>query len=315
MDTVLHALGASRRRDILRIVRCRERSAGDIHRALGDVTFGAVSQHLGVLERAGLVTARRDGRSRLYRTRPEGLEPLKEWLESMWDEALASLKALAEAEESQGKGRRRAAPAARAGGDAASTTRGERSDDRTGPRPRSHRHDRRPAGDGVPLLHGLRALRRLVGRGLAHRAEAGRGGPHPLPERGRRGRRGRGDHAGRARGLHLRLRERPADPDRGLAGHDHARGDGPGDGRSAAPRAAHRPGARRARPGLALPARGLRQRRGEGGARRGRGARRPLLRDLGRDRPGEAEGRARGGRGARRSPSATPTPAPTGSTT
>jgi len=116
MDTVLRALGAPRRRDILRLVRRRERSAGDIHRALGDVTFGAVSQHLGVLERAGLVTARRDGRSRLYQTRPEGLEPLKEWLESMWDEALASLKALAEAEEARaGKSRRRAAPADRAG--------------------------------------------------------------------------------------------------------------------------------------------------------------------------------------------------------
>ena len=81
MDSVLHALGAPRRRDILRIVRRRERSAGDIHRALGDVTFGAVSQHLGVLERAGLVTARRDGRSRLYQSRPEGLAPLREWLE------------------------------------------------------------------------------------------------------------------------------------------------------------------------------------------------------------------------------------------
>jgi len=115
MDTVLRALGAPRRRDILRIVRRRERSAGDIHRALGDVTFGAVSQHLGVLERAGLVTARRDGRSRLYQARPEGLEPLQEWLESMWDEALASLKALAEAEEARsGESRRRAASAERA---------------------------------------------------------------------------------------------------------------------------------------------------------------------------------------------------------
>jgi DNA-binding transcriptional ArsR family regulator len=116
MDTVLRALGAPRRRDILRLVRRRERSAGEIHRALGEVTFGAVSQHLGVLERAGLVTARRDGRSRLYQTRPEGLEPLKEWLESMWDEALASLKALAEAEEARArKSRRRAAPAVTAG--------------------------------------------------------------------------------------------------------------------------------------------------------------------------------------------------------
>jgi DNA-binding transcriptional ArsR family regulator len=115
MDALLHALGAPRRRDILRIVRCRERSAGDIHRTLGDVTFGAVSQHLGVLERAGLVTARREGRSRLYRARPAGLEPLKEWLESMWDETLASLKALAEAEEQRtGRTRRTSAPAVRA---------------------------------------------------------------------------------------------------------------------------------------------------------------------------------------------------------
>jgi DNA-binding transcriptional ArsR family regulator len=99
MDAVLLALGASRRRDILGLVRGRERSAGDIHRALADVTFGAVSQHLGVLERAGLVSARREGRSRLYRARPEGLGPLREWLDSMWDEALAALKARAEAEE------------------------------------------------------------------------------------------------------------------------------------------------------------------------------------------------------------------------
>jgi DNA-binding transcriptional ArsR family regulator len=116
MDALLHALGAPRRRDILRIVRRRERSAGDIHRALGDVTFGAVSQHLGVLERAGLVNVRRDGRSRLYRARPAGLEPLKEWLETMWDEALASLKALAEAEEQRaGKAGRSTSRAAGAG--------------------------------------------------------------------------------------------------------------------------------------------------------------------------------------------------------
>ena len=73
MDAVLHALGAPP--DVgtsFRSCDCRERSAGDIHRALGDLTFGAVSQHLGILERAGLVTARRDGRSRLYQARPGG---------------------------------------------------------------------------------------------------------------------------------------------------------------------------------------------------------------------------------------------------
>jgi DNA-binding transcriptional ArsR family regulator len=120
VDDVLSALGAPRRREILQLVWDGERSAGEIHRALGDVTFGAVSQHLGVLERSHLVTARRDGRSRLYRARPEGLSPLRSWLESMWDQALSSLKDLAEAEEAQrlpagpaGRSRRRPRPTRR----------------------------------------------------------------------------------------------------------------------------------------------------------------------------------------------------------
>jgi DNA-binding transcriptional ArsR family regulator len=99
VDEVLQALAAPRRRAILGLVRRRERSAGEIHRALGDVTFGAVSQHLGVLEQAGLVRVRRQGRSRLYTARPAGLEPLRHWLESMWDDALARLVEQAEAEE------------------------------------------------------------------------------------------------------------------------------------------------------------------------------------------------------------------------
>ena len=99
MDQLLHALAAPRRREILRLLRRRERSAGEIHRALGDVTFGAVSQHLGVLEQAGLVSARREGRSRFYATRDQGLQPLREWLDEMWTDALSLLKQQAEAEE------------------------------------------------------------------------------------------------------------------------------------------------------------------------------------------------------------------------
>jgi DNA-binding transcriptional ArsR family regulator len=124
VDQVLQALAAPRRRVILRLLRRRERSAGDIHRALGDVTFGAVSQHLGVLERAGLVRARREGRSRFYTTCSDGLQPLREWLDQMWDDALARLRQQAEAEErgerlgrAPGEGRRRGAgrrPIARA---------------------------------------------------------------------------------------------------------------------------------------------------------------------------------------------------------
>jgi DNA-binding transcriptional ArsR family regulator len=106
MDALLHALAAPRRREILRFVQRRERSAGEIHRALGGLTFGAISQHLGVLEHAGLVSVRRDGRRRLYAGRPAGLEPLRRWLASIWDEALGDLKAAAEAEEAQAAARR-----------------------------------------------------------------------------------------------------------------------------------------------------------------------------------------------------------------
>ena len=64
-----------------------------------DVTGPAISQHLRVLHRAGLVTERRVGTRRIYRARPEGLAPLRAFLEEFWDERLETLKAEAEAEE------------------------------------------------------------------------------------------------------------------------------------------------------------------------------------------------------------------------
>ena len=103
MQAVLHALGAPRRRELLRLTWDHEVAAGDLHRAMGDVTFGAVSQHLGVLARAGLVDVRRDGRRRYYRARTHQLGPLHAWLESMWDGALGGLAAMAEAEDRTGE--------------------------------------------------------------------------------------------------------------------------------------------------------------------------------------------------------------------
>lgn len=95
---MLTVLGAPRRREILRLLRSGERSAGEIRRALPDVTFGAVSQHLRVLTEAGLVAMRPEGRSRFYRGVPQRLGALRPWLESMWDDALYRLKLAAELE-------------------------------------------------------------------------------------------------------------------------------------------------------------------------------------------------------------------------
>jgi DNA-binding transcriptional ArsR family regulator len=101
------ALAAPRRREILRLVWDEERSAGEIHRANPDVSFGAVSQHLRVLEAAGLVARREEGRFRFYSARRREMGLLGKWLESTWDAALSDLKTLAEADEAA-RGKRRA---------------------------------------------------------------------------------------------------------------------------------------------------------------------------------------------------------------
>jgi len=72
-------------------------SVGDLARGL-PVSRPAVSQHLRVLERAGLVRARRDGTRNFYSVDGDGLADLREYFEGFWDEALAAFKAAAESE-------------------------------------------------------------------------------------------------------------------------------------------------------------------------------------------------------------------------
>lgn len=99
---MLAALASPRRREILRLVWHEPRSAGEIHRAMPDVTFGAVSLQLRVLADAGLVECRAEGRTRIYRAcNKRALGPLRKWLEQMWDDQLWSLKLAAELEESR----------------------------------------------------------------------------------------------------------------------------------------------------------------------------------------------------------------------
>jgi len=99
MTDLLHALAEPRRQAILRQVWRGEREAGEIHRASGGITFGAVSQHLRVLREAGAVHVRRDGRKRLYRANHATLRPFRGYLEKMWARSLGDLKSLAESEE------------------------------------------------------------------------------------------------------------------------------------------------------------------------------------------------------------------------
>jgi DNA-binding transcriptional ArsR family regulator len=109
---VLAAIASPRRREILRLIWREERSAGDIHQALGDVTFGAVSLQLRTLAAAGVLDVRSKGRHRYYRARREAFGPVGRLLEGMWDDALWGLKLRAELEHTRrgpraGRARRR----------------------------------------------------------------------------------------------------------------------------------------------------------------------------------------------------------------
>jgi len=98
---VLAAVASPRRREILRLIWGEERAAGEIHAAMPDVSFGAVSLQLRTLHDAGLVDCRREHRRRFYRARRDALGPVGPALERMWADALWRLKLRAELEHSR----------------------------------------------------------------------------------------------------------------------------------------------------------------------------------------------------------------------
>ena len=75
-DVVLRALADPHRREIIRLIQDTELPAGQIATHF-TLTQQAVSQHLTVLKRAGLLEERRDGTRRLYRFQPASLEPVR----------------------------------------------------------------------------------------------------------------------------------------------------------------------------------------------------------------------------------------------
>jgi DNA-binding transcriptional ArsR family regulator len=90
------AIADRRRRQILELLRTRERTAGDIARHLGAISWPAVSRHLRLLKEAGLVSERKEGRERVYtleRTRIRTV--FGSWVaafDAMWEQNLESLK-------------------------------------------------------------------------------------------------------------------------------------------------------------------------------------------------------------------------------
>lgn len=91
--TVFHAIADPTRRRILLMLRDGERSATELARPFA-ATQSAVSQHLAVLRRAGLVADRHEGRRRYYRVQPRPLREVAEWVaffEQFWEDRFEAL--------------------------------------------------------------------------------------------------------------------------------------------------------------------------------------------------------------------------------
>jgi DNA-binding transcriptional ArsR family regulator len=99
LDALTQALSDRTRRGLLQLVRDRERAAGELAAEFPFMSRPAVSQHLGVLHEAGLVSVRVDGNRRLYRARAEALAPIAQFVDDMWSDRLRKLKRVAESAE------------------------------------------------------------------------------------------------------------------------------------------------------------------------------------------------------------------------
>jgi DNA-binding transcriptional ArsR family regulator len=88
-EAVLDALGDRTRRQIIHRLRAGPSSVGELAAAL-PVSRPAVSQHLTVLRRSGLVSYDQLGTRNVYRLDPAGLAELRCWLDSFWETALSS---------------------------------------------------------------------------------------------------------------------------------------------------------------------------------------------------------------------------------
>lgn len=98
LDRVFSALSDRTRRALLRQLAAGSATVGELA-APHAMSLAAVSKHLGVLARAGLVTRTRDGRMRRCSLDPAALASAHAWLEhyrQFWDGSLASLAAFLE---------------------------------------------------------------------------------------------------------------------------------------------------------------------------------------------------------------------------
>jgi DNA-binding transcriptional ArsR family regulator len=89
------ALGNPQRRAIVRLLAHRQRSVQELADEL-PISRPAVSRHLKVLTRAGLVSDQAHGARHLYRLEDAGIASIRTYLEDVWGEAASRFRLFAE---------------------------------------------------------------------------------------------------------------------------------------------------------------------------------------------------------------------------
>ena len=98
LDTTFHALADPTRRGMLASLALGEKSIGELAEPF-EMTFAGASKHVKVLEDAGLVARRKEGRNQIIRLEARPLEEAERWLrqwEKFWNVRLDRLEAMIE---------------------------------------------------------------------------------------------------------------------------------------------------------------------------------------------------------------------------
>ena len=88
------ALGDPNRRAIVELLGAGQRSVQEIADVL-PISRPAVSRHLRLLKRAGLVVEQPQGTRRIYQLHDEGVEAVQAYVERVWGEAASRFRLIA----------------------------------------------------------------------------------------------------------------------------------------------------------------------------------------------------------------------------
>ena len=105
LDNTFRALADPTRRGMLANLALGEKSIGELA-APFEMSFAGASKHVKVLEEAGLIARRKQGRTHLISIEAKPLEEAERWLrqwEKFWSSRLDRLQALVEADKENEK--------------------------------------------------------------------------------------------------------------------------------------------------------------------------------------------------------------------